>query len=543
MTIMQHTAVGSDPQAIYNRIQQREIEQLAQIAIQQKMAPIHTLAALDLLQNEIQIFLGQNWLSLFIADNQEVNYSLLFQSKNKSKTGKEERRSCKDTFFKECILSAEPTLFRASEILKADKSFPTNFISAVQEGNKTIVSKAFRVHDHYWAILSLGYKRLEHIDPQLEYRINNFIPQLGISIGNILMHERSTHVALTNMPSSPAQLNAQPQSLQQNEGYGKKSEASEPQMIGESNLIQAIKSQLKMVALSEMNLLIQGESGTGKEVATQIIHHFSLRSAPPPIKVNCAAIAATLIESELFGHEKGSFSGAVKRKIGKFEQAHGGTLFLDEIGDLPLTLQAKLLRVLQEKEIERVGGNINIPIDVRIICATHKDLQAEVKAGNFRSDLYYRISAFPITLPSLRERREDIPHLIQHFLLKHAGEKPPKQMSKKVLQRLHLHSWPGNIRELEHVIARSILLTEDSTIKKIALLPDADFVGESKIPDFRLQTLANFEKEYILWVLHNCKARISGPNGAATILGIPATTLQSKMKKLGIGKKFSYSKE
>lgn len=539
MTIMQHTAVGSDPQAIYNRIQQREIEQLAQMAIQKKIAPIHTLAALDLLQNEIQIFLGQNWLSLFIADNREVNYSLLFQSKNKAKTSENESRSCKDKFFKECILSAEPILFRASEILKADKSFPTNFVHAIQEGNKAIVSKAFRVHDHYWAILSLGYKRLEQIDPQLEYRIKNFIPQLGITVGNILMHERSAHAALINMANSPAQ----PQGLQQNEDYGKKSEASEPQMIGESDLIQAIKSQLKTVARSEMNLLIQGESGTGKEVATQIIHHFSTRSDRPLIKVNCAAIAPTLIESELFGHEKGSFSGAVKRKIGKFEQAQGGTLFLDEIGDLPLTLQAKLLRVLQEKEIERVGGNKNISVDVRIICATHKDLQAEVKAGNFRSDLYYRISAFPITLPSLRERREDIPHLIQHFLLKHAGEKPPKQMSKKVLQRLHLHSWPGNIRELEHVIARSILLTEDSTIKKIALLPDADFVGESKIPDFRLQTLANFEKEYILWVLHNCKARISGPNGAATILGIPATTLQSKMKKLGIGKKFSYSKE
>ncbi|WP_313531941.1 sigma-54 interaction domain-containing protein [Sphingobacterium multivorum] len=540
---MQHTGVGSDPQAIYNRIQQREIEQLAQMAIQQKMAPIHTLAALDLLQNEIQIFLGQNWLSLFIADNREVNYSLLFQSKNKAKTSENKSRSCKDKFFKECILSAEPILFRASEILKADKSFPTNFVHAIQEGNKAIVSKAFRVHDHYWAILSLGYKRLEQIDPQLEYRIKNFIPQLGITVGNILMHERSAHAAFTKLASNQAQLTVQPQGLQQNEGYDQKSEAPKRQMIGESELIQAIKSQLKTVARSEMNLLIQGESGTGKEVATQIVHHFSTRSDRPLIKVNCAAIAPTLIESELFGHEKGSFSGAVKRKIGKFEQAQGGTLFLDEIGDLPLTLQAKLLRVLQEKEIERVGGNKNIPIDVRIICATHKDLQTEVKAGNFRADLYYRISAFPVTLPSLRERREDIPHLIQHFLLKHAGEKPPKQISKKVLQHLHLHSWPGNIRELEHVIARSILLTEDSTIKKIALLSDGDFVGESKVPDFRLQTLANFEKEYILWVLHNCKARISGPNGAATILGIPATTLQSKMKKLGIGKKFSYFKE
>ncbi|WP_286752983.1 MULTISPECIES: sigma-54 interaction domain-containing protein [Sphingobacterium] len=536
---MQNKTSGSEPQSLYERLKNRENEQLAQFALCKKLAPIKTLAAFDLIQQDLQDFFGQNWLSLFITEDPETNYSVFFQSKYQKKTTKKELWNCKDRFFTACIDAAEPILHRADEILRADKSFPTNLINCIHEGNKAIVSKAFHIQGQCWAIVSLGYKKMESIDTQLEYRIKNCLPQFGISVCNILMHQQSTHASLTNPAGSSAQLISHPQDQQ---GYGKENHA-EPIMIGESELIQAIKSQLKTVARSEMNLLIQGESGTGKEVATQIVHHFSTRSDRPLIKVNCAAIAPTLIESELFGYEKGSFSGAVKRKIGKFEQAQGGTLFLDEIGDLPLTLQAKLLRVLQEKEIERVGGNKNIPIDVRIICATHKDLQTEVKAGNFRADLYYRISAFPVTLPSLRERREDIPHLIQHFLLKHAGEKPPKQISKKVLQRLHLHSWPGNIRELEHVIARSILLTEDSTIKKIALLSDGDFVGESKVPDFRLQTLANFEKEYILWVLHNCKARISGPNGAATILGIPATTLQSKMKKLGIGKKFSYSKE
>ncbi|MDR0262496.1 MAG: sigma-54 dependent transcriptional regulator [Sphingobacterium sp.] len=534
---MQNKAVESDIQAIYLRIQQREIEQIAQIAINQKMAPLHTLAALDSLQNDIFNLLGQNWFSLFIADDREINYTTFFDSKKRANTSKDRSRSCKDQFFKECIHAADPILHRSNDILKRDTSFPTNFFASIQEGTKAIISKAFRVHNHCWGILSLGYKRLEHIDSQLEYRIKNLIPQLGITIGNILIYERSVNATLINKPPSSTDL------LTPALDYTKETDRTAPQLIGESDLIQAVKSQLKIAALSEMSLLIQGESGTGKEVAAHLVHYLSPRSTHPLIKVNCAAIAPTLIESELFGHEKGSFSGAVKRKIGKFELACGGTLFLDEIGELSLTLQAKLLRVLQEKEIERVGGNKNIPVDVRIVCATHKDLLAEVKAGRFRSDLYYRISAFPVTLPSLRERKEDIPNLVQHFLLKHAGESLPKQLGKKVMQRLHLHSWPGNIRELEHVITRSILSTEESTVKKIPFFTEAHFAGESRVPDFRLQSLADFEKEYILWVLRSCHARISGPNGAATILGIPATTLQSKMKKLGIGKKFSHAKE
>ena len=534
---MQNKAVGSDTQAIYVRIQQREIEQLAQIAINQKMAPLHTLAALDSLQHDIYNLLEQNWFSLFIADDREINYTSIFDSKKRANTSADRPRSCKDQFFKDCIHAPDPILHRAKDILKRDTSFPTNFFSSLQEGTKAIVSKAFRVHNHCWGILSLGYKRLEHIDSQLEYRIKNLIPQLGITIGNILIYERSVNATLINKPPSSTDL------LTPALDYTKETDRTAPQLIGESDLIQAVKSQLKTAALSEISLLIQGESGTGKEVAAHLVHYLSPRSTRPLVKVNCAAIAPTLIESELFGHEKGSFSGAVKRKIGKFELACGGTLFLDEIGELSLTLQAKLLRVLQEKEIERVGGNKNIPVDVRIVCATHKDLLAEVKAGNFRSDLYYRISAFPVTLPSLRERKEDIPHLVQHFLVKHAGESPPKQLGKKVMQRLHLHSWPGNIRELEHFITRSILSTEESTVKKIPFFTEAHFAGESRVPDFRLQSLADFEKEYILWVLRSCHARISGPNGAATILGIPATTLQSKMKKLGIGKKFSHSEE
>lgn len=528
---------ATDAQAIYERLRKRESEQLLQLALSQKMAPICAIAGFDALQPDLQNFLGQDSLFIFVADKKESCYSLLLQFKKGVQICYSNLWSCKERFFQDCINSGEPVQHSPEELSKAGSSYPSPLVESIRNGNKTIVSMAFRIHGQYWAILSLGYKKLAHIDSQLVYRIKSIIPQLNITLGNILINEQSMHFTeVKNHISQSASHSLSTVS-------GNTNNTLRPQIIGNSVHITSLKSQLATVAGSEMTLLIQGESGTGKEIVAQNVHHLSARSQHPLIKINCAAIAPTLIESELFGHEKGSFSGAVKRKIGKFEQANHGTLFLDEIGDLPLTLQAKLLRVLQEKEFERVGGNKIISIDVRIICATHKDLQAEVRAGRFRSDLYYRISAFPITLPALRERQEDIPLLVHHFLEKHAGKAPLKQMGKKILERLRLHSWPGNIRELEHVVARAILLSEGPTIKNITLSADTGFTGTSKTPDFSLQTLADFEKKYILWVLRSCNGRISGTNGAATILGIPATTLQSKMKKLGISKKFISQKD
>ncbi|WP_286859280.1 MULTISPECIES: sigma-54 interaction domain-containing protein [Sphingobacterium] len=524
-------------QALYDRLRKRESEQLKQLALSQKMATISTHKAFEALQPDLQNFLGQDNLYIFVADKEEKSYSLILQVKRHTQVINNDLWSCKAGFFQHCIDSAEPVQHGPKEILKAESTFPTILVEAVRSGSKAIISMAFRMHDQRWAILSLEYKKRTDNDLQLINRITSLIPQLNITIGNIRMNTQSVQLTTSKILASPIVSSAPVRT------DFTTPEVLRTQIIGNSEQIKIIKSQLETVASTEMTLLIQGESGTGKEVVAQYLHRLSTRSQQSLIKINCAAIAPTLIESELFGHEKGSFSGAIKRKIGKFEQANGGTLFLDEIGDLPLVLQAKLLRVLQEKEVERVGGNKIIPVDVRIICATHKDLQAEVRAGNFRADLYYRISAFPVTLPPLRERREDIPILVQHFLEKHAGKVPPKQMGKKMLQHLGLHPWPGNIRELEHVVARAILLTEGPTIKNIMLSDNPVFVGANKIPDFSPQTLADFEKQYILWVLRRCNGLISGTNGAATILGIPATTLQSKMKKLGISKKFISLKE
>lgn len=528
--------LGSDTQALYERLRQRETEQLAQIAVCQKLAPINSHTAFDSIQDDLKNFLGQETLLLFTAAPQEITYNLSFQSKKNTPLTGQRDYSCKEVFFQECVNSAEPIQHDADQILKLVRSFPTELAACISAGSKASVSIAFRLDNQYWAILCLTYKKLGSIDSRLQQRIRSLLPQLSISIGNILINEQSAHLvaAQSHATSFISPLSLTPPTNTQI--------TPPPQIIGQSGIITTLKSQLTLVANSAISVLLQGESGTGKEIVAQNIHHLSARSQRPLIKVNCAAIAPSLIESELFGHEKGSFSGAIKRKIGKFEQADGGTLFLDEIGDLPFILQAKLLRALQEKEIERVGGNKAIPIDVRIICATHKDLENEVRIGNFRSDLYFRINAFPLSLPALRERQDDIPLLVQHFLGKHAGQHPPKQMGKKMLERLRLYPWPGNIRELEHVVARSILLSDGPTIKRITLPKETDFVATNKAPDFTLQTLAAFEKKYIIWVLRSCNGRISGPTGAATILGIPATTLQSKMKKLGINKKFVGSK-
>ncbi len=261
------------------------------------------------------------------------------------------------------------------------------------------------------------------------------------------------------------------------------------------------------------------------------------------VKINCAALPPNLIESELFGHERGSFTGAIDRRIGKFELANNGSLFLDEIGEMPLELQSKLLRALQEKEIERIGGKATIKTDVRIIAATNRDLVKQMEEGQFRTDLYYRLNIFPITLPPLRDRREDIPLLAAHFVhrfSKKAG-KVINNISSKALQQLMNYSWPGNIRELEHVLERSILMASGDTVKEI-YLPMKKAVTDAvplESEAFKIQTIKEHEKEYILKVLKYVKGRITGRDGAAELLGVPPSTLNSRIKKLGIRKEYN----
>jgi len=281
-------------------------------------------------------------------------------------------------------------------------------------------------------------------------------------------------------------------------------------------------------------VLILGETGTGKELVARAIHRLSSRARNSFIKVNCAAIPSGLLESELFGHEKGAFTGAVNRKIGRLELANNGTLFLDEVGEIPLELQPKLLRVLQDHQFERLGSTQTIVVDVRLIAATNRDLVRAVAEKHFRSDLFYRLNVFPIRTPALRDRREDIPLLVRHFVEKSASQmqKPITVIPDQVMEGLVRRRWSGNIRELENFIERSVILSIGDALQ----VPENE-LGENAVSELESDyTLQSFQQEQIIKVLRECGGLLSGPNGAAARLGVKRTTLQSKMQKLGISR-------
>lgn len=317
-------------------------------------------------------------------------------------------------------------------------------------------------------------------------------------------------------------------------GQQQTSSGNYPQIIGAGPKMNKVFALMDRVVQSDSTVLITGETGTGKELIAKTIHAASARKNNPMISVNCAAIPANLIESELFGHEKGSFTGATEQRIGKFELANNGTLFLDEIGELPLELQVKLLRALQEKEIERVGGKATIKTDVRIISATNRDLITEVEQGRFRRDLYYRLHVFPINLPPLRERSEDIPLLANFFLTKFGKQKAG--FSKKAIKQMIHYNWPGNIREMEHLIQRQILLNSGPVINEMNIPVTGKTMVNGTGTKQQIKTIEENERDHIFAVLQLCKGRVSGPHGAAKLLGVPATTLNSKIKKLGLNK-------
>ncbi len=301
--------------------------------------------------------------------------------------------------------------------------------------------------------------------------------------------------------------------------------------------MQEVYRLISVVAATNSTVLILGESGTGKELIARAIHNTSSRKDKLMVKVNCAALPANLIESELFGHEKGAFTGAIDRRIGKFELADHSTLFLDEIGELPLEAQAKLLRVIQERELERVGGKQTIKVDVRLVAATNRNLEEAVKSGQFREDLFYRLNVFPILLPPLRDRPEDLEPLTEFFVARYSRNtgKKIRKIAPKVLQQLRSYTWPGNVRELEHLIERSVLLTAGDTLQEV-YLPKGTATDKQNPAQLANRSLEDVERSYIIEVLQRCGGKISGAGGAAEILEIPGNTLHSKMKKLGIGK-------
>ncbi len=321
------------------------------------------------------------------------------------------------------------------------------------------------------------------------------------------------------------------------------------EIVGQSPALNAVLDKVRLVAATDSTVLILGDTGTGKELIARAIHSASGRRDRPLIKVNCAALPAGLIESELFGHEKGSFTGATEKRIGRFELANGGTIFLDEIGEIPAEVQVKLLRVLQEREFERIGGSGSVKVDIRVIAATNRDLNQAVTEGKFRRDLFYRLNVFPLVTPPLGERRADIPLLVHYFVRRYTSRigRRINRIPSDTMARLAGYSWPGNIRELENVIERAVILSAGSDLELAPeLLPsvvttedgaaelmrraDEDSGGSTSVD----RSLADAEKGHILAVLRQTNWRIEGPNGAAAILKLNPSTLRSRMKKLGV---------
>lgn len=315
-----------------------------------------------------------------------------------------------------------------------------------------------------------------------------------------------------------------------------KTEHNFEEIVGNSPAIKKVFKAIAQVAPTDATAMISGETGTGKELIARAIHNLSDRRESVLVKVNCAAISAGLIESEMFGHERGAFTGALSRKIGRFELADGGTIFLDEVGEIPMELQSKLLRVLQEGEFERLGSTNTNTVDVRIIAATNRDLAAAVKNREFRADLFYRLNVFPIALPSLYDRQEDIPLLVRHFVSKYSAKmgKRIEAVSQTAIEHFKAYPWPGNIRELENVIERAMILSQSTELELGDWLPrQSPSLNGSETP-----TLQEMERTHILAVLDLTNWRVSGEHGAANVLGLKATTLEARMKKLGIKREY-----
>ncbi|HEX2961867.1 MAG TPA: sigma 54-interacting transcriptional regulator [Ignavibacteriales bacterium] len=395
-----------------------------------------------------------------------------------------------------------------------------------------LICRNSQVHELHWQQYTTeDGSRIESIMGLLDKKIP---PLLELSFASQLIPQFSVllknYAAYEEIDSLKKQLEEEKVSLIDEISH----QDSYQNIIGSSTIIQSVLYKVKQVSMLDATVLILGETGTGKEMIARAIHNTSSRKDKVMIKVNCATLPSQLIESELFGHEKGAFTGAVERRIGKFELANGGTIFLDEIGELPLELQAKLLRVLQEKEFERIGGKQTIKADVRVIAATNRNLEDEINAGRFRADLFYRLNVFPITVPPLRDRKEDLPLFVRHFSEKYAKAmgKSVKEISRTDFDVFMNYDWPGNIRELEHLIERATIVSRGQTLD----FSDVKFVKNTRRDEdlSSFKSLEEMEKEYIISALRAANGKIMGKNSAAELLGLNGKTLGSKMRKLGI---------
>lgn len=432
------------------------------------------------------------------------------------------RITIEEPYTSKVLASKEGLVFSVAEEIKSGNDYARLWATT---GRKNMYSFPLRVGDRNIGTIWMLANQLSKL------LLKGICAQISIAIANIQANEK---------------LLAYKKQLENENDYLKeqiRTFYNFSEIVGNGAAMQEVYRLISLVASSGTTVLVLGETGTGKELIARAIHNASTRKDKLMVKVNCAALPANLIESELFGHERGAFTGATERHIGKFELADQSTLFLDEIGELPPEAQAKLLRVIQERELERVGGKQTIRVDVRLIAATNRNLEEAVRAGQFREDLYYRLNVFPVLLPPLRERPEDIEPLAHFFVKKYARNAGKKisQIAPKALQQLRSYNWPGNVRELEHLMERSVLLATDGILKDVYIPQKSITEKQSPAhPDNR--SLEEVERSYIIDILKRCHGKISGAGGAAEILRVPGNTLHSKMKKLGITKTDYFSR-
>ncbi|ALM47976.1 hypothetical protein AMR72_03170 [Flavobacterium psychrophilum] len=537
---MEQNTAATD--ALLRNLQEREREQALVFSTCNALSQITDIDALkSLVCNDLKDILGFEDIIICSTDAEEQEYGIRYHYSDINPVKKDNVYTVEDGFFDACMASAENIHFDFSGSAMKKLVLPDYIQKTITSGNKHAIGIALPNLKQQPVVLLLFFRKPDGLSRQSVRFLKGIGNQLAITLLNINRFK--------DWEKQQEELTALKKKTEQEKFYAAPKVAADEDsfsgIVGKSEAMNIVFDLIDNVAYTESNVLIIGETGTGKELVAAAIHSNSPFHEKEMIKVNCAAIPSHLIESELFGHEKGSFTGATERRIGKFELANNSTIFLDEIGELPLELQAKMLRVLQEREIERIGGNGSIKVNVRIIAATNRNLQTEVTEGRFRSDLYYRLNVYPISVPSLRSRIEDMPLLSSHFLKYHAAKTGKKvtKFSHKAMEGMMAYPWPGNVRELENIIERNILLAKGDTIKEIHF-PDAlAIAGTDDNEEFHLKTLQQVEKEHILKVIAKCNGRISGPYGAAMILDMPATTLISKMQKLGIKKGHTVNKE
>jgi formate hydrogenlyase transcriptional activator len=434
------------------------------------------------------------------------------------------------------ISTGQPLLARGAELDR----YTSEIIRILRgEGIQTVCCVPLVTHGHTFGSLNLASRRLDAFSPQDVELLQQVCAQVAIAVENALAF-KEIDVLKNKLTEEKLYLEEEI-----------RSEFNFEEIIGESPALKRALAQVELAAPAGTSVLLLGETGTGKELFARAIHNLSPRRDRTFVKINCAAIPSGLLESELFGHERGAFTGAINQKIGRFELADRGTLFLDEVGDLPLELQPKLLRVLQEQEFERLGSNRTQRVDVRVVAATNQDLSKRVAERAFRSDLYYRLNVFPIQIPALRERSEDLPLLVRYFVQRFSRElnKAVEYIPADAMDALTHYSWPGNVRELENLIERAVLLSPGkelripfAELKSVALAASAGADPSSSSTSFTsstsstssISTLEEAERQHILRALKQTQWRIAGPKGAAVLLGMKRTTLQARMRKLGI---------